>query len=76
MTTRSCLDCRFANWARFGNGRLHPNGDGRCKWVMPVIVLPKSRYFSGYNSPEPEPSGGYIDRKKPHTDFPAWEVRT
>jgi len=31
-----CLDCKFADWNRTANGRLHPSGDGRCSWKKSV----------------------------------------
>ena len=33
---RICLDCKFANWNRTSNGRLHPSGEGRCSWKKVV----------------------------------------
>lgn len=67
--SESCLDCKFSVWLRTAGGRLHPSGDGRCTWSMPVIRLPKAKYFLN----NPAPIGGHIDRRKPHLDCDAWE---
>lgn len=56
-----CLSCRLADWKRTASGRLHPSGDGRCRWKMPEITLPKAFYYS--SSGVPRPYGGHISRK-------------
>lgn len=57
-----CMTCKFADWKRTAAGRLHPDGQGRCRWQMPEITLPKAFYYVGYHS-TPKPSGGQIERK-------------
>lgn len=27
-----CEQCKYAEWKRTKNGRLHPSGQGRCAW--------------------------------------------
>lgn len=56
-----CRDCKFADWQRTANGRLHPSGDGRCTAPVKIQTLPKSMYWIGT---APTPSGGYISRKE------------
>lgn len=58
---KSCVGCKHADWAKTSNGRLHPDGSGRCKYEVKPIVLPACMYFlGGY----PKPCGGYINRKE------------
>lgn len=40
-----CDDCKFANWYRTSNGRLHPNKAGRCTFSKKVY-LPISASYS------------------------------
>jgi len=58
----ACTSCRFAEWKRTATGRLHPSGDGRCRWQMPEFALPKSMYWIGFGKGGPKPSGGHISR--------------
>ena len=59
---KDCTNCKFADWERTSAGKLHPSGNGQCKyqWVLPA--LPASMYWIG--SGPSLPSGGYINRKK------------
>lgn len=66
-----CRNCVHALWARTANGRLHPNGQGRCDYPMPVIEVPA--VISGYYAKEPQPftvpiSNRYIER---NAQYPA-----
>lgn len=36
-----CATCEFAEWERTANGRRHPNGQGRCTFVLPDSPLPR-----------------------------------
>ncbi len=56
-----CEDCKFADWKRTANGRLHPDKSGRCTFEVVIPALPRSRYWQ---SRGPVPSGGYIERGK------------
>jgi len=31
-----CFDCKFSEWNKTANGRLHPNGLGKCVWKKVV----------------------------------------
>lgn len=74
---RSCLDCALAQWHRNSKGHLHPGGEGKCNWTMAEIVLPKSRYYVGFDKTQvPQPVGGYIDRREPYTDCPTWQPKS
>jgi hypothetical protein len=65
-----CIDCKLADWKRTANGRLHPSGDGRCRWQYPDIRIPVSMYFIGGMS---EPSGGFINRKDEWKQCPRYQ---
>ena len=72
----NCLDCIRATWKRAADGkRLHPDGTGKCVWKMPEIVLPAAFYYLGSRDIPPAPLGGFINRKRPYEDCPAWEGR-
>lgn len=58
---KDCTDCKHAEWSRTANGRLHPSGDGRCKYPYKIPPLPASMYFI---SGPPRPIGGHINRRK------------
>lgn len=76
---QSCLNCGLALWDRTKAGKLHPSGDGRCQWVMPVIHHPQCISYPGdYGRPKISlvraPSGHpHIDRKKPYTECKTWK---
>lgn len=59
---KNCTDCRHADWQRTANGRLHPSGEGMCRFPVVLPTLPASRHWWG-ESP-PVPAGGYINRHK------------
>ena len=67
---KDCTQCRFADWKRTKAGKLHPSGDGRCKFQYSVPELPASMFwFPG----KPEPKGGQISRKRQlHRDCAAF----
>ena len=65
-----CVDCKFAEWKKTANGRLHPSGDGRCLWQYPDIKLPISMYFGGSG---PSPWGGLICRKDERKPCPQYQ---
>lgn len=72
-----CLSCKYAAWTRTVNGRLHPDGAGRCMWKMPEIQFPKAFYYVGWSDKRqiPQPSGGHIDRKGDERECPTYEVQ-
>lgn len=57
-----CTHCKWAEWDRTESGRLHPSGDGRCRYPWRMPQLPASMYWIGSRH-YPTPSGGYISRK-------------
>jgi hypothetical protein len=61
MTENSCNNCKYADWEKTKNGSLHPNKQGKCKFVWTPPPLPKAYSFPGFNG-YPSPSGGWIDR--------------
>jgi hypothetical protein len=74
--THNCTTCALAEWSRTKTGRLHPSGEGRCSWRMTPTVIPAAFYWSGWIAHrQPEPSGGYIDRREPKSDCPTWEPK-
>jgi hypothetical protein len=63
-TDHLCLTCKLASWKRTESHKLHPDGSGRCKWVMPVIKLPGSFSWPGFGAGQQlNPIGGWIDRQ-------------
>jgi hypothetical protein len=42
-----CNGCKFAEWKRTENGRLHSDGSGHCKWKT-ELSLPPSAYTGGF----------------------------
>jgi hypothetical protein len=74
--SQTCLDCALASWSVTKNGRLHPDGSGRCMGAMERLSLPKAFYYVGYrDNQQPLPSGGYLDRRKPYTDCPQFQQK-
>jgi hypothetical protein len=76
--TRSCDTCRFAEWQKTANGRLHPGKQGKCTWQAPVYPIPKavSYGWQGGGKPPVEHHGRYISRDKyMHKDCEAWEAK-
>jgi len=70
---QNCLNCKYAKWKRDTSNKLHRDGGGKCSWEMPIIIIPKAYYFVGYpNHQLPKPGGGFIDRRRPETNCPAW----
>ncbi len=55
---KNCLKCKYAEWDRTKTNRLHPSGDGKCKYPYKVPQIPASmRWFN-----IPSPHGGFINR--------------
>ena len=69
---KSCIGCDYAGWKKTAKGKLHPSGDGWCKypWVLPP--RPASMYFI---FSEPKPYGGQINRHDDAKDCPTREVK-
>jgi hypothetical protein len=60
--SNGCDDCKWAEWKRTSNGRLHPDKSGRCKFVWIPPPIPRAFNFA-YGGETPKLSGGgYIER--------------
>lgn len=57
---KSCLHCKHADWKKTAAGKLHPSGDGHCKYPWKMPPLPASMYWIGRSA---DPCGGHISRK-------------
>lgn len=58
MTT--CDKCKWADWVRTSNGRLHPCKMGTCTYPWKIPELPASMSWIGKSAPTP--FGGAIER--------------
>jgi len=65
-----CMTCKFAEWQKTAAGKLHPSGDGRCKWIYPLVRLPVGMYWVGG---ELRPSGGNINRRDEWQQCPQYQ---
>jgi hypothetical protein len=66
---KTCNGCKYADWKKTAAGRLHPSGNGRCKFQYTIPALPASMYFIGA---DPSPCGGFINRKETFKDHCAY----
>jgi hypothetical protein len=67
---KTCNGCKHAEWFKTAAGRLHPSGDGTCKYPYKVPPLPAALYWIGG---VPVPSGWRINRREEHNDHcPYW----
>ena len=60
---KNCTKCKYAEWEKTKNGRLHPNGEGRCNFKIKLPKLPPCMFWVNYLE---RPGGGRINR---HKDF-------
>jgi hypothetical protein len=70
---KNCKGCKYAEWKKTTAGRLHPSGEGQCKFPWKIPPLPGAFYWFGPVSP----SGGWIERKsdlKDHCPYYARET--
>lgn len=56
---QKCVDCEFASWKKTAAGRLHPNGEGICTYVVEFPMLPRAQCYTL----KPSVSYRYINRK-------------
>ena len=71
---KTCDDCKYANWKRTKNGRLHPNKSGRCTYPWECPKLPAA--FDWLADGAPTPWGGHIERGEEHKKHcPYWTRR-
>lgn len=68
---KNCKGCKHASWNRTAAGKLHPNGDGRCSIKIKLPPLPASFFWIT----DPNPSGGWISRKRDLKDHCAYYAR-
>ncbi len=61
---KSCTYCKYADWKRTADGKLHRSGDGQCTYKIKMPVLPASRYYVM----NPQLSGGMINRREEFKD--------
>jgi hypothetical protein len=58
---KNCLYCEHAEWQKTSIGKLHPSGNGQCKFPITIPKLPMAFYWIGGSAPTP--CGGHIERK-------------
>jgi len=74
-TAHTCMTCRFAEWKKTTNGRLHPSKDGRCTWPQPDFAIPVAFQFP-YHRDSLLLSGGYITREERFMkECPTWQAK-
>lgn len=56
----NCTHCIHAQWKKTVPGRLHPSGDGMCKYPYKLPPLPQSMYWISGGVP----LGGFINRRR------------
>ena len=61
---KRCNDCKHAEWERTAKGRLHPSGDGKCRYPYKVPPLPACMQWPSMSGKAPSPSFGYINRRE------------
>lgn len=71
---KNCTDCKHAEWKRTASGKLHPSGDGRCRYPYKVPPLPASMRW--YLDRAPAIFGGHINRRKWLSDHCAYYARS
>ena len=69
---KNCTDCKHAMWNTTASGRLHPSGDGQCKYPCKLPELPQA--FSWVIG-RPQPWGGHINRRKELKDHCTYYAR-
>ena len=45
---KTCKGCKYAEWVRTANGRLHPSGDGKCTFKLPLSPLVPGAVLNSY----------------------------
>lgn len=70
---KKCIDCKHSKWLKTVTGRLHPSGQGSCKFPYLVPPLPEAMYWIGR---APTPYGGALNRKENlKSDCPHWDSK-
>ena len=70
-----CLTCGLAEWHRIANGRLHPDGRGKCKWKPLRIPTATAYCWSRYDTSSPSPILGLIEILRPITECETYEAK-
>lgn len=70
---KSCIGCKYAEWEKTKAGKLHPSGDGKCRFPWEMPKLPAAMYW--IRAVCPRPSGGVINRKETFADNCAYFQR-
>ncbi len=65
---KTCNGCKYAEWKRTANGRLHPSGDGRCTFTIVIPKLPNAFRWGTYSGQAYKPCGGFIGRRDVYGD--------
>ena len=60
-----CYGCVFADWELTKKGKLHPKGNGQCRWKKKIILPISSAHYERFKD---EISGGYIWRFSERSD--------
>ncbi len=42
---KSCDNCKYADWKRTRNGRLHPSKEGRCTFKYKIRPMPNAMWI-------------------------------
>jgi hypothetical protein len=45
-----CNGCKFAEWKKTKGGKLHPSGDGNCKFKIVLPKLPACKNWIGHTA--------------------------
>lgn len=70
---KNCTGCKYAQWDETTTGRLHPSGNGKCKYPWEMPELPQAFHWIGRSAPTPY--GGYINRRTDLKDHCAYYAR-
>lgn len=65
-----CEGCKFANWERTSNGRLHPSGMGKCEWQKTFRVAGSYTGSIGHAYGGPLVAWGSTICRKKGDEFP------
>lgn len=63
---KNCTKCKHADWHKTAAGKLHPSGDGVCKYPWKLQKIPAAMCWAGRG--EPKLTGGHINRRKELND--------
>jgi hypothetical protein len=42
---KNCTHCKYAEWKRTAAGKLHPSGEGTCRYEVKMPTLPASMFW-------------------------------